>query len=117
MLARDDRFSRGIIAILSGTVLSRLIAFAAIPVLSRLFTPSDFGVFALLSMVIAVLGPVATWRYEAAIILPDDEDDAVNLLLVSCIFRLPSVGALAALVEFLYLVCRHVYVTAAVEVA
>ena len=85
MLARDDRFSRGIIAILSGTVLSRLIAFAAIPILSRLFTPSDFGVFALLSMVIAVLGPVATWRYEAAIILPDDETDAVNLLLVSCI--------------------------------
>jgi lipopolysaccharide exporter len=85
MLARNDRFSRGVIAILSGTVLSRVIAFAAIPVLSRMFTPSDFGVFALLSMVIAVLGPLATWRYEAAIILPDDEADAINVLLVSCI--------------------------------
>jgi|GEM_PF-620274 len=85
MLARNDRFSRGVIAILSGTVLSRIIAFAAIPILSRMFTPSDFGVFALLSMVIAVLGPIVTWRYEAAIILPDDEADAINLLMVSCL--------------------------------
>jgi O-antigen/teichoic acid export membrane protein len=85
LLARNDRFSRGVIAILSGTVLSRIIAFAAIPLLSRMFTPSDFGVFALLSMVIGVLGPVATWRYEASIVLPDDESDAINLLMVSCL--------------------------------
>jgi O-antigen/teichoic acid export membrane protein len=36
-------------------------------------------------MVIGVLGPVATWRYEASIVLPDDESDAINLLMVSCL--------------------------------
>ena len=85
LLSRNDRFSRGVLAILSGTVLSRLIAFAAIPVLSRLFTPSEFGVFALFSMIIAVSGPIVTWRYEAAIVLPEEDGDAANLLLVSCL--------------------------------
>ncbi len=101
MLARNDRFSRGVVAILSGTVLSRIIAFAAIPVLSRLFTPSDFGVFALLSMIIAVLGPIATWRYEASIILPEKESDAINLLLVSCVATtISSAAALFVFVAF-----------------
>jgi len=84
LMHRKDRFSRGVMAILFGTVTSRVIAFATIPILSRLFTPSEFGVFALFSMVTAVLGSVVTWRYEASIILPESEESAINLLLVSC---------------------------------
>jgi len=100
MLRRNDRFSRGVIALLSGTVMSRIIAFAAIPVLSRLFTPTDFGIFALFSMVTAVLGSVVTWRYEAAIILPEDEQSSANLLIVSCLATTISTAFIAVIFFF-----------------
>lgn len=108
---RNDKFSRGVIAIMSGTVISRVIAFAAIPVLSRLFTPSDFGVLALLNMIISVLGPVSTWCYETSIVLPERQKEAVNLMILSCIastisgvivfvafaiFKVPVAGLLGA---------------------
>ncbi|MCP4002487.1 MAG: oligosaccharide flippase family protein [Gammaproteobacteria bacterium] len=65
---------------MSGTVISRIIAFAAIPFLSRLFTPADFGVLALFGMVTSTLATLVTWRYEAAIILPERDEDAINIL-------------------------------------
>lgn len=80
---RKDRFSRGVVAIISGTAISRLIAFLTIPILARIFTPDDFGVLAMFTMLIGVLGGGASWRYEAAIVLPDADEDGANLLAVT----------------------------------
>jgi len=80
MLSSQSRFSRGLIAILTGTALSRIIAFAAIPLLSRLFSPSDFGVFALFGMTVSMGATLVTWRYEAAIVIAEDDNKAANLL-------------------------------------
>jgi lipopolysaccharide exporter len=100
LLNRKDRFSRGIMALLSGTVLSRLIAFAVIPLLSRLFSPADFGVLAIFGMITATLGTLVTWRYESAIILPDSDEDAANILGV-CI-GLSTITSLLLGVVFYY---------------
>jgi len=80
LLRRKDRFSRGVVTIMSGTILSRIIAFAAIPFLSRLFTPSDFGVLAIFGLIVGSMGTLITWRYEAAIVLPESDEEAVNIL-------------------------------------
>jgi lipopolysaccharide exporter len=98
-LRRDDRFSRGVIAIMSGTVLSRIIAFAAIPILSRLFSPSDFGVLAIFGMINHTLGILITGRYEASIVLPESDEEAVNILGV-CIGLATINSALLAIVFF-----------------
>jgi lipopolysaccharide exporter len=101
LLHRNDRFSRGVMAILSGTVISRIIAFAAIPLLSRLFTPSDFGVLAIFGMITGTLATLVTWRYEAAIILPDKDEDAANILGV-CIGLSTITSILIAIVFYYY---------------
>ncbi len=79
-LRRDDRFSRGVMTIMSGTILSRIIAFAAIPFISRLFTPSDFGVLAIFGLIVGSMGQLITGRYEAAIVQPESDEAAVNIL-------------------------------------
>jgi lipopolysaccharide exporter len=101
LLHRDDRFGRGVMAIMSGTVISRFIAFAAIPFLTRLFTPADFGVLALFGMVTSTLATLVTWRYEAAIILPERDEDAANILGV-CIGLNTITSAILGIVFFYY---------------
>jgi lipopolysaccharide exporter len=101
LLRRDDRFSRGVLTLLSGTVLSRLIAFMAIPFLSRLFTPSDFGALAIFVMINGALGTLVTGRYEASIILPESDEEAVNLLGV-CIGLATTNSILLSIVFFYY---------------
>lgn len=83
-------YFRHIATILSGTAAAQLILFAATPLLSRLYSPADFGVYAVFLALTAVLGVVASGRYEIAILLPRSDDDALGLLriclLISTVF-------------------------------
>ena len=60
----------------SGTVVAQAISIAALPILTRLYTPEDFGVFVLFQAVAAMVGVVATGRYEFAILAADSESEA-----------------------------------------
>lgn len=54
-------------------------AFALAPLLARLYSPNDFGSFAIVSALIVTLGTVAALRIELAIPLPQDDTDAFSL--------------------------------------
>jgi O-antigen/teichoic acid export membrane protein len=101
LLQSKGRFSRGVTAILSGTVVSRLIALATIPILSRLFAPEDFGILALFGMITATLGTLINGRYEAAIVLPEKEEDAINVLGV-CLGLCTIISLLLGVVFYYY---------------
>jgi O-antigen/teichoic acid export membrane protein len=71
------------------------------PVLTRLYGPEEFGVFAIYMAVVGLVAVAACLRYEMAIVLPDDEDDAASLLGLSLLavavvslLTLVAVGAL-----------------------
>ena len=70
---------RHVLTLLTGTGLAQLIALAVSPLLARLYTPENFGVFALYLSAVALLAILATGRYELAIVLPNDDDDARHL--------------------------------------
>lgn len=73
-------FAHSVLTLMTGTTLANLIPIATSPVLSRLYSPSDFGLFALYAGVAALLAVAATGRYEMAIVLPAEDGDAVDLL-------------------------------------
>ena len=68
----------GILA--SGSVISKLIGFGAYPIITRIYSPSDFGVYAVYSSAIFILLPFATLRYSIAIPLPKNDILAFNIL-------------------------------------
>jgi len=84
--------ARHVLTLLTGTGLAQLIALAASPLLSRLFAPEDFGVFALFQSVVALLAILATGRYELAIVLPESDDDGWQLLLLALAITLAVTG-------------------------
>ena len=59
-----------------GAALAQLIPLAAMPLISRLYTPADFGVLASILAAATILSPLATGRYELAIVLPPEDGTA-----------------------------------------
>lgn len=76
-------FVRGVATLAGGTVLGQGAVIAASPILTRLYTPADFGVLAVYVSVIAPLAVVASLRYEYAIPLPKRDSEAAQLLVVA----------------------------------
>ena len=78
-------FSRNILTLMTGTTLAQAIPVAIAPILTRIYTPEDFGVFALYVAISSIAGVVATGRYELTIMLPKKDSDAANLVVLSII--------------------------------
>ncbi len=86
---------------MTGTTIAQAIPIAISPILTRIYTPEDFGVFALYVSLASVMSVVATGRYELAIMLPKKDEDAMNVVVLSI--------AIAFLVSFISLVIVSVF--------
>lgn len=84
-LLKRNEFAKNTLTLMIGTVLAQTIPIAIIPILTRIFTPEDFGLLALYGAFVSVLGVVATGRYEIAIMLPKEDEDARALLQISAL--------------------------------
>ncbi len=76
----NSEFLKHVLTLVSGSSVAMLIPFAAEPVLSRMFTPAEFGIFEFYAAIVVMIGSLSTARYEMAIVLPQNRDSAVNLL-------------------------------------
>ena len=70
---------------MTGTTIAQAIPIAISPILTRLYSPEEFGLFALFLATVSIFGVVATMRYEMAIVQPEKSEDAINLVLLSAI--------------------------------
>ncbi|MCO5272945.1 MAG: oligosaccharide flippase family protein [Cyclobacteriaceae bacterium] len=96
-----NNFNKNVLVLFTGTTLAQAIPIAVSPILTRLYTPEDFGVFAIFFSITNLLGVVATWRYELSIVLPSEEDEA-DLIEYLC-FLIAFVFALMLFVLTLFL--------------
>lgn len=77
-----------VIILLQGTVIAQLIGIGMQLVLRRIFTVSDFGIMALYTGAVGILATVATGRYEMAIVLPKEDENARAIFRLSIILSL-----------------------------
>ena len=78
-----SQFVQSVIVLAGGSALGQGLALLVSPILTRLYTSSDFGVLAVFSSILGVLSVIATLRYEEAISLPKEDSEALNLLILS----------------------------------
>lgn len=97
----QSEFVRNVGTLLSGTAIAQAIPILVSPILSRLYSPDDFGVLALFMAISIVISVISTGRYELAIMLPEEKRDASNLLALSVI--LTTFTSLITLVLILFL--------------
>lgn len=87
-LKPKSKFSRNVITLMSGTVIAQAIPIAISPILTRIYTPDDFGVFSLYMSISLIGSVIATGRYELAILLPKKDSEAANIVVLSIIISI-----------------------------
>ena len=100
-LKPKSEFSRNVLTLMTGTTIAQAIPISISPILTRIYTPEDFGVFALYMSVASIVSVVATGRYELAIMLPKKDEDAINIVALSILISF-FVSFIALLIVFVF---------------
>ena len=90
-------FARNVGVLAGGAALGQGITLLAAPLLSRLYSPDDFGLLAVYASLLGILSVAANLRYELAIPLPEGDEEAAQVLGLSLAVTV-VVSLLAALV-------------------
>ncbi len=98
-LLHPGQFSRGVLALIAGTGAGQVVVLVTSPIITRLYGPLDFGVYAFATSVLGILIAVSCLAYDNAIPLPQSDDEAANVLAL-CL-ALATVFGIASLLVLL----------------
>lgn len=90
---------RGGMTLVGASVIAQLIVFGATPLLTRLYSPEDFGFLSMALAVSAIVAPAACLRLESALLLPKEDRDASALLYIGAAFTVVSSGLTAGILH------------------
>jgi O-antigen/teichoic acid export membrane protein len=77
---KGSDFLRSVTLLVGGTAVAQLLMVLLLPVLTRLYSPQDFSTLSVYLGLLSIFSVVATLRFELAIPLPADDEDAANIL-------------------------------------
>ena len=89
---------RNMFLLASGHGLARVIAFAATPIITRIYLPEHMGVLSVFIALASLLSPLDTLRYALALPLPKHDGAAVNLFVLCTLI----LGFVFLLIFFLF---------------
>jgi len=75
-----SEFHRNVLTLLTGTTIAQAIPILVSPVLTRLFSPKEFGLFAMYYSLLVILNSISSGKYELSILLPKREINAKHLV-------------------------------------
>jgi len=82
---RPGAFGKDALTLATGAAVAQAISFGIAPVLARLYSPHDFGVFSIYAFVLGVPAAVVCWSYEAAVVLPKEDREARDIVVASIV--------------------------------
>lgn len=97
----ENRLFRNILKLISGMGIGSAIGFMAAPIVTRLYTSSDFGMLAVFASLCALFYPFCTFKYTVAIPLHPNEIVGVNAL-AACLVILAVNTVILFTALFLY---------------
>ena len=77
------KFVSHVLTLITGNGVAQVINVVGTLLLARLFTPDAFGSFALFVTVVSFLSVLGGARYELAIMLPEEDAEAANVLILA----------------------------------
>ena len=83
-IARNN-FVRSVCVLAGGAAGAQVITIAALPLLTRIYSPADFSVLGVYAAVLGLFSIIACFGFDNAIPVPESEAEAANLLAVSVI--------------------------------
>lgn len=77
------KFGSNVLKLVSGKLVAQAIALSVMPIATRMYSPSDFGVLQIFTSLTAVIIVISSLRYDLAIMLPEKDEEAVNIVALS----------------------------------
>jgi O-antigen/teichoic acid export membrane protein len=99
-LLPKNRFARSVSVLAGGTAAGQGIVVLSSPLLTRLYSPEDFGLLAVYSSLLGIIGVIASLRYQLAIPLPEKDEDAAHVVVLSLLVVLAVTFLTAVVVIF-----------------
>ncbi len=87
-LLKKNELVKNAFILVQGTAAAQVITILMQPLLRRMFSTEDFGLFALYVSAVGVLSVMASGRYEMAILLPKEDKDAFGIFRLSIVISL-----------------------------
>ncbi len=84
---KNNDFRKNVLILMTGTTIAQAIPIAISPILTRIYTPEDFGVFALYMAIVSILVVFTTGQYDLAIMLPKNEKNTINIVRLSLVIN------------------------------
>lgn len=86
--------------LLTASVIVQIIGLLVYPILTRLYSPEDFGLINLFLSIAGVLSLFATAEFQYAILLPKSEEKAISCVHIGGLITLVVVGLLVCTIPF-----------------
>ena len=96
-----SEFVSNVFKLVSGSLIAQILAILLIPIITRLYTPEDFGFFTLIISIATIIAVFSNLSYQLSIMLPKDHEDAANIVTLCCILILFS-SIITGVVIFLF---------------
>lgn len=84
-LLPKNSFAQGVSVLVGGTVSAQALMVLASPILTRLYSPEDFGLLAVYGSILIFFTVIASLRYELAIPITEKDCEALNLVKISIV--------------------------------
>ena len=87
-ITNKSEFNRNVFTLFTGQIIVQAISFAVGFIITRLYLPEQIGVYSLFVAIVTILTIVSTGRYDAAIVVEEDDDKVKSLWLLSMVVSL-----------------------------
>ena len=74
--------------LMSGNIVAQIFCVILIPIITRLYTPDDYGVFQLFISISSVITIFSCLSYQLAIMLPEEDEESINIVALCVILIL-----------------------------
>lgn len=94
-------FTKNVLLIGGGTVFAQAINMLLSPVITRLYTPEDYGILSVYSSILGIVASISSLKYELAIPIVSDDEMAVNILALCFIILFCFILCTSAVIAFI----------------
>ncbi|MFK4785461.1 lipopolysaccharide biosynthesis protein [Fusobacterium sp. MFO224] len=97
---KKNRMFKNILLIISGSVFSRVITLLLSPVITRIYSPEDYGILSMYSAILGMISLIGALSYDNAILIEEDDEEAINIF-VLCVLLIFSTTIIFLIIFYL----------------
>lgn len=99
-LDAKEGFLKSVSVLAGGTAFAQALGVLVLPIITRLYSPAEFALFAVYASILGILAVATCLRFEIAIPLPEKNEDALSLFILALLSNICITTLLVVVIFF-----------------